>query len=102
MFACYPLPNENDKDASRVFFVALGSLPAAVALLTALRWLDGVTCPHYGSAHVGGHERYRRCRELPRYRCQAKPCPPVSTGKVEQNSTERMEGEGSRFPEPRQ
>jgi hypothetical protein len=59
---------------SRVFFVALGSLPAAVALLTALRRPDGVTCAHYGSAHVGGHERYRRCRELPRYRCKAKPC----------------------------
>jgi Transposase zinc-ribbon domain len=32
------------------FFAALGSLPAAVALLTALRWPDGVTCPHCGSA----------------------------------------------------
>jgi transposase-like protein len=56
------------------FFAALGSLPAAVALLTALRWPDGVTCPHCGSSHVGGHGRYRRCRERPRYRCKAKAC----------------------------
>jgi transposase-like protein len=53
------------------FFAALGSLPAAVALLTALRWPDGVTCPHCGSAAVGGHGRYNRCRDLPRYRCKA-------------------------------
>ena len=56
------------------FFAALGSLPAAVALLTALRWPDGITCPCCGSSHVGGHGRYRRCRELPRYRCKAKAC----------------------------
>jgi transposase-like protein len=53
------------------FFAALGSLPAAVALLTALRWPDGVTCPHCGAAAVGGHGRYNRCRDLPRYRCKA-------------------------------
>jgi len=56
------------------FFAALGSLPAAVALLTALRWPNAVTCPHCGSSHVGGHGRYERCRELPRYRCKAKAC----------------------------
>jgi len=56
------------------FFAALGSLPAAVALLTALRWPDTVTCPHCGSSLVGGHGRYRRCRELPRYRCKVKAC----------------------------
>jgi transposase-like protein len=56
------------------FFAALGSLPAAVALLTALRWLDGITCPHCGSSTVGGHGRYNRCRDLPRYRCKAKAC----------------------------
>jgi transposase-like protein len=57
---------------SRDQFVAeLGSLLAAVALLTALRWPDGVTCPHCGSAAVGGHGRYNRCRDLPRYRCKA-------------------------------
>jgi transposase-like protein len=56
------------------FFAALGSLPAAVALLTALRWPEGITCPHCGSATVGGHGRYERCRDLPRYRCQAKGC----------------------------
>jgi transposase-like protein len=53
------------------FFAALGSLPAAVALLTALRWPDGVTCPHCGRAAVGGHGRYDRCRDLPRDRCKA-------------------------------
>jgi transposase-like protein len=53
------------------FFAALGSLPAAVALLTALRWPDGITCPHCGRAAVGGHGRYDRCRALPRYRCKA-------------------------------
>jgi transposase-like protein len=53
------------------FFAALGSLPAAVALLTALRWPHGVTCPHCGRAAVGGHGRYDRCRDLPRYRCKA-------------------------------
>lgn len=53
------------------FFAALGSLPAAVALLTTLRWPDGVTCPHCRSAHVGGHGRYARCPDLPRYRCKA-------------------------------
>jgi transposase-like protein len=56
------------------FFAALGSLPAAVALLTALRWPDGVTCPHCGSSRVGGHGRYRRCPDLPRYRCKAQAC----------------------------
>jgi transposase-like protein len=56
------------------FFAALGSPPAAVALLTALRWPDGVTCPHCGSSRVGGHGRYRRCPDLPRYRCKAKAC----------------------------
>jgi transposase len=53
------------------FFAALGSLPAAVALLTALRWPDQVTCPHCGSSHVGGHGCYARCPALPRYRCKA-------------------------------
>jgi transposase-like protein len=53
------------------FFAALGSLPAAVALLTALRWPDRVTCPHCCSTRVGGHGRYDRCRDLPRYRCNA-------------------------------
>jgi transposase-like protein len=53
------------------FFAALGQLPAAVALLTALRWPDRVTCPYCGSARVGGHGRYLRCRHLPRYRCKA-------------------------------
>jgi len=56
------------------FFAALGSLPAAIALLTALRWPQGITCPHCGSAAVGGHGRYDRCRDLPRYRCKAKAC----------------------------
>ena len=56
------------------FFAALGSLPAAVALLTALRWPDRVTCPHCGGSRVGGHGRYRRCPDLPRYRCKAKTC----------------------------
>jgi transposase-like protein len=53
------------------FFAALGSLPAAVALLTALRWPAAVTCPHCGSSHVGGHGRYARRPALPRYRCKA-------------------------------
>jgi len=53
------------------FFAALGSLPAAVALLTPLRWPHGVTCPQCGPAAVGGHGRYDRCRDLPRYRCKA-------------------------------
>jgi Transposase zinc-ribbon domain len=48
----------------QMFFAALGALPAAVALLTALRWPDGVTCPHCGSAQVGGHGRYERCPDL--------------------------------------
>jgi transposase-like protein len=56
------------------FFAALGSLPAAIALLTALRWPDALTCPYCGSADVGGHGRYHRGRDLPRYRCKAKPC----------------------------
>jgi transposase-like protein len=56
------------------FFVALGALPAAVALLTALRWPNGVTCPHCGSSNVGGHGRYARCRDLTRYRCKSKAC----------------------------
>jgi len=53
------------------FFAALGSLPAAVALLTALRWPQTVACPRCGSAAVGGHGRYDRCPDLPRYRCKA-------------------------------
>jgi hypothetical protein len=53
------------------FFAALGSFPAAVAVLTALRWPDGVACPHCGSSKVGGHGRYVRCRDLPRYRSKA-------------------------------
>jgi transposase-like protein len=56
------------------FFAALGSLPAAVALLTALRWPNAVSCPHCGSSQVGGHGRYRRCPDLPRYRCKGKAC----------------------------
>jgi transposase-like protein len=56
------------------FFAALGSLPAAVALLTALRWPDGITCPGCGSSRVGGHGRYARCPDLPRYRCKALGC----------------------------
>jgi transposase-like protein len=55
-------------------FAALGSPPAAVVLLTALRWPTGVTCPHCGSSQVGGHGRYTRGRDLPRYRCKAKAC----------------------------
>jgi transposase-like protein len=53
------------------FFAALGSLPAAVALLTALRWPKQVACPRCGSADVSGHGRYDRCPALPRYRCKA-------------------------------
>jgi transposase-like protein len=53
------------------FFAALGSLPAAVALLTALRWPQQVSCPRCGSSEVGGHGRYDRCPHLPRYRCKA-------------------------------
>jgi Transposase zinc-ribbon domain len=55
------------------FFGALGSLPPGPpdALLTALRWPDGVICPNCGGAGVGGHGRYRRCPALPRYRCKA-------------------------------
>jgi transposase-like protein len=56
------------------FFAALGSLPAAVALLTALRWPDGITCPDCGSSRVGGHGRYARCPDVPRYRCKAPGC----------------------------
>jgi transposase-like protein len=56
------------------FFAGLGSLPAAIALLAALRGPDEVTCHHVGSSTVGGHGRYDRCRALPRYRCQAKGC----------------------------
>jgi hypothetical protein len=56
------------------FFAALGSLPAAVALLTALRWPDRVTCPHCGSGHVGGHGRYARCPDLRHYHCKSKAC----------------------------
>lgn len=56
------------------FFAALGSLPAAIALLTLLRWPQGIVCPHCGSTAVGGHGRYDRCRHLPRYRCKAKAC----------------------------
>lgn len=56
------------------FFAALGSLPAAIALLTLLRWPQGIVCPHCGSPAVGGHGRYDRCRHLPRYRCKAKAC----------------------------
>jgi hypothetical protein len=56
------------------FFAALGSLPAAVALLTALRCPDGVAGPHCGSRHVGGHGHNARCRDLPRYRSKAKRC----------------------------
>jgi transposase-like protein len=52
------------------FLPALGSLPAAVALLPALRWPDGVTCPHCGSTQVGGHGRYWRQPALPRYQCR--------------------------------
>ena len=46
------------------FFAALGSLPAAIALLTLLRWPQGIACPHCGSTSVGGHGRYGRCRDL--------------------------------------
>jgi len=53
-----------------LFFAALGSLPAAVALLTALRWPAGVRCPHCDSLDIGGHGRYWRQPELPRYRCK--------------------------------
>jgi hypothetical protein len=60
------------------FFAALGSLPAAVALLTALRWPDGLTCPHGGSAAVGGHGRSNRCRDLPRYRWKRSPDPALA------------------------
>jgi transposase-like protein len=56
------------------FFAALGSLPAAIALLTLLRWPQGIACPHCGSTSVGGHGRYGRCRDVPRYRCKAKGC----------------------------
>jgi transposase-like protein len=55
-------------------FAALGSLPAAIALPTALRWPDALTCLYCGSADVGGHGRHHRGRDLPRYRCKAKPC----------------------------
>jgi transposase-like protein len=51
------------------FFAALGSLPAAVALLTALRWPEGICCPHCASTQVGGHGRYWRQPALPRYQC---------------------------------
>jgi hypothetical protein len=47
------------------FFAALGSPPVAIALLTALRWPQGIACPHCGRATVGGHGRYNRCRDLP-------------------------------------
>jgi transposase len=52
------------------FFAALGSVPAAVALLQALRWPDGVTCPHCQSRDVGGHGRYQRNPALSRFRCK--------------------------------
>jgi transposase-like protein len=56
------------RDAS---YAALGLLPAAVALLTALRWTDGVTCPYCASVYLGGHARYWRQPALPRYQCNA-------------------------------
>ena len=52
------------------FYAALGSPPAAVALLTHLRWPDGVTCPHCASPEVGGHGSYWRDPDLPRYECK--------------------------------
>lgn len=55
--------------SQEAFFAALGSIPAAAALLQQLRWPDGVLCPHCQSAEVGGHGRYHRNPALPRYRC---------------------------------
>jgi hypothetical protein len=43
------MPSRNE------FFAALGSLPAAIALLIALRWPEGILCHHRGSSTVGGH-----------------------------------------------
>lgn len=53
-----------------LFFAALGSRPAAVSLLIALRWPDGVTCVHCSSRRVGGHGQYHRDPTLPRFRCK--------------------------------
>ena len=52
------------------FYAARGSPPAAVALLTQLRWPDGVTCPHCEGRDIGGHGSYWRDPDLPRYECK--------------------------------
>ncbi len=57
--------------SQEAFFAALGSLPAAVALLHGLRWPEHVTCPHCESPEIGGHGRYHRNPALARYRCKA-------------------------------
>jgi transposase-like protein len=51
------------------FYAALASPPAA-ALLTQLRWPDGVICPHCGGSDIGGHGSYWRGPDLPRYHCK--------------------------------
>jgi hypothetical protein len=61
-------PHEVKRMPSRdAFFAARGSLPAAVALLTALRWPARIRCPHCDSPDIGGHGRYWRQPALPRY-----------------------------------
>ena len=51
-----------------LFFVALGHAPSAVALLTALRWPDGVTCPYCGGRDIG--RLHPPNPDLPRYGCK--------------------------------
>jgi transposase-like protein len=57
--------------SQEAFFAALGAVPAAAQLLQALRWPDGVHCPHCDSPDIGGNGRYHRNPALPRYRCRA-------------------------------